>query len=58
MLLMGISVMLSASLPNVDLPGPQYDGQQIKTVCFDNTITTGCLCHEAFAPEIKVTKMK
>lgn len=34
---MGISVMLSASPPSVDLPGPQFDGQQIQTFYFDVT---------------------
>ncbi len=58
MLLMGISVMLSASPPSVDLPVPQFDGQQIQAVCLDKTLTNGCHCNEAFAPEIKVTRMK
>jgi hypothetical protein len=47
MLLMGISMVLSASPPSVDLPGPQFDGQQIQTFHFD--VTTNVV-----APEVAV----
>jgi hypothetical protein len=46
-LLLGISVVLSASPPIVDVPGPQFDGQQIQTFSFEVT-------NPVVAPEVAV----
>lgn len=46
-LLLGISVVLSASPPIVDVPGPQFDGQQIQTFSFEVT-------NPVVAPEVAI----